>query len=1673
MTEAVTALVFDAREAMAGAAQFDAAGKRIIDSNTAVVTATTRTQASIDNMDRALARVQRQIDPVAAAQQRMVAQTTLLDRALQRGKVSAEEHARSVALVQQRYEASVQAAQRATASLNGIVAAQEGATRGSGRFGQAMGQAGFQVQDFATQVAMGQNALLAFGVQFAQFAGIFGTAGAIAGAVVTVGVLGAQFLGAGSAADTLGDAVRAVSDNYGRLNDAAERRQAGMADEAQAVAALTAEYTAMGLAAARAESLIVERRGAALDLESGRMRELLEGSVSDRVRQRLNPRDAFNEAGEALGLARPDEALAGLASALARVQSDAGGAMQAMRDVAAEADRLAQAGGSSASSFARLRNAALDLLPAAGQLDTAQRQLAVQTLATAQAAGAGDEAMRRYAERFGALGNEIMRTAQALTTLRRINAQDPFADIDQDAARAEAQLAALRRGGLEALEATQNRQAVERAGAEANRRVFDEQLAALRQLGATQEEAERGAAAAAQAAQTRAEQGVAATQALTREQAALERATRDAGREARTTGAAFAALRDQESADDLARNIIVRNLGNAAQRQRDEEEQAARRAAEAMERQAEQSAQNISRYLSDGFTDAFVGGQRGFAGMLQSLQRLAISTPVRVGVEAFVSPIAKSLSAGLVEGGGLPGLLGFTEAGSNISSRLNLGGGGGISGLLRTPIGASYGSTATLGSAIGGIGGGFALGSVIGGFTAGDSRARQQNSQIGSGGGALAGAAIGSFIPGVGTVIGGLVGGALGGGLGGLIGPGKGFAGGDAWAQLDSSGMLQFDGAQGKGFDTDPIAQQLRGEVQQLNQAIKALGLRFAPENSQTAGQFGFATIGGGDSGHARSLAEALERSGQFRSLTGGSANVQQAMRSSGSLEEALQAAQWVQQVYEPMARSAEPINAFGDAITELRKPFDEAIAQAQKYGLATDALSAAQMRAQQAAERARFRQVEDIGTDLWMRSARAGGNRAEILGRTQRIQAIDADRQRFDLNERLTSLGGNGPWEDAIRASLETTLKREAEALAREFEKLARDQRVAAESLTSRITRANSVRGGNARDLQQADLYDFDIRARVEVDALRDSLRELGLASNSVEAEVTRLIQAHTLERQAIIDAYAERRRLVTQSLDDRIFAASNDNSTQAGALAAFDRAAQAERLDAAKAGIADMVQLERVLAAERGKIIQDFARQTREALTATGGSIRAFLNELRTGEAAGASPQDRLLAAQRQFGDDLALARGGDADALSRITGTASSLLAASRDMNASGSEYQAMLRLVETSLAALPATRSYDAMVLEELRKLGGAVNVEVDLAVIRAITETLNALPDADRARLVQAQTVVRSIEEEIGRALTNSELESLVRGGRIDRSIFQAMGRNLSEGERRALVEAARVERTVEQSLGRQLTAAERNLILLPGDVPRSVTQAVAAPTGAAVVSGGAISRDVRQAVETTETVQISRSVDEKIGAQLFVHAALLSEVVRGTFAVAQNTAGLLNRQGGVGITSFTDPTKEQLYFRFRANANAILQRVFADKPGDDLLGFDDLLANRGQLFATGGAFTNGIVRRATSFATPDGGLGTMGEAGPEAILPLRQMSDGSLGVQAVNPMAGAVAELRALRAEMVAVKGELAELRRGQAGQTAVIAEAGTRQIAGTRQLVETAREAAATQRLATARPAA
>ncbi|WP_200305194.1 hypothetical protein [Paracraurococcus ruber] len=132
------------------------------------------------------------------------------------------------------------AAQRVGSRSSGLPAISEAAKEAETRFsglGRTIGSAGFQIQDFAVQVQSGQSALTALSQQGSQFLGVFGTGGAIAGAVLTVGILAAQFLGLGKDADEAAKRVEALNKELGAT--AAEQYALGIQRAGTAIKSYT------------------------------------------------------------------------------------------------------------------------------------------------------------------------------------------------------------------------------------------------------------------------------------------------------------------------------------------------------------------------------------------------------------------------------------------------------------------------------------------------------------------------------------------------------------------------------------------------------------------------------------------------------------------------------------------------------------------------------------------------------------------------------------------------------------------------------------------------------------------------------------------------------------------------------------------------------------------------------------------------------------------------------------------------------------------------------------------------------------------------------------------------------------------------------------------------------------------------------------------------------------------------------------------------------------------------------------------------------------------------------------------------------------------------------------------------------------------------------------------
>ncbi|WP_454021212.1 phage tail length tape measure family protein [Azospirillum sp. Marseille-Q6669] len=637
---------------------------------------------------------------------------------------------------------------------------------------------------------------------------------------------------------------------------------------------------------------------------------------------------------------------------------------------------------------------------------------------------------------------------------------------------------------------------------------------------------------------------------------------------------------------------------------------------------------------------------------------------------------------------------------------------------------------------------------------------------------------------------------------------------------------------------------------------------------------------------------------------------------------------------------AAQPAQVAG-AVTEVTQSFLAMRDRAIELGLAVDGLAESQKRA------------TDRLIDAEIRSARGQNEVSSAL----------AIRETFTkVAEQLLAAGQDG--------------QKAVELYGAQMESLLGSMGDTAASLEAIIRLANAVRGTDPVAALWADTRAGQVRDKL--------LSDLDLRQQQASVQ---MLAGDPAQQQAAQDAYDMRALLLEQdrelrSVTDAVYRAKllEVQATERQALAA-QQAAKAQAELAAK----------------------------QQALISAGGTVRGWLDQQRATAGTSVSPQDARDAAQAQFARDLALARGGDVEAYGRLTGAADRLLLSQEALTASGTETQTMRAWVMSSLENLPATKSYDQQMLEELRKLGGSVNVQVELTTVRVITEQLSALSDVDKAKLTQAAVVLRTVEERIGRFLTDAELgrlvdnalvtrdvqqtlgrdltdaertalvgggdvlrtveqqlgrtltavevESIVQSGSVSRTIEQAIGRTLTAAEaasivsagavtrdisqhlarnlsapevaalvvggavermvtqqlgrdltieeRAGLVTAATVIRSVEQQLGRPLTAAEQAAIILPGSVQRTIGQQIDPATGAVLVPGGTITRTVTQSVETTETVQISRSIDDKMSGIL----ASIKEAAVGTKDSAAGMQKLLERAvDGDGLMVRTRPT---------------------------------------------------------------------------------------------------------------------------------------------------------------------
>lgn len=305
---------------------------------------------------RELDRLRRAYDPVYVATKKYEAEVNKLNRALEVGAID-----------QAKYAAEIRRIEVELGKANGMLQTAEPAVR---NFGGSMQNVGYQVQDFAVQVASGTGATRAFAQQFPQLASAFGPWGVAIGTAAAVLVpLGAALLGAGEKAQTLDDQLEALEKSTDAMTAAAEaaatpieelrQKYGDLADEVgranQAMLAITA-------AAAKRDALAAARSlggelgndlpnmGAYLDPAGNVMRgyeaaraqlmaqaiEMLGKKTGATAEQARHLLDAISQLGRSDDVAGLVSELEALLSSISQVTAGTDAQQEALSDMAAQ-----------------------------------------------------------------------------------------------------------------------------------------------------------------------------------------------------------------------------------------------------------------------------------------------------------------------------------------------------------------------------------------------------------------------------------------------------------------------------------------------------------------------------------------------------------------------------------------------------------------------------------------------------------------------------------------------------------------------------------------------------------------------------------------------------------------------------------------------------------------------------------------------------------------------------------------------------------------------------------------------------------------------------------------------------------------------------------------------------------------------------------------------------------------------------------------------------------------------------------------------------------------------------------------------------------------------------------------------------------------------------------------
>jgi lambda family phage tail tape measure protein len=297
--------------------------------------------------------------------------------------------------------------------------------------------------------------------------------------------------------------------------------------------------------------------------------------------------------------------------------------------------------------------------------------------------------------------------------------------------------------------------------------------------------------------------------------------------------------------------------------------------------------------------------------------------------------------------------------------------------------------------------------------------------------------------------------------------------------------------------------------------------------------------------------------------------------------------------------------------------------------------------------------------------------------------------------------------------------------------------------------------------------------------------------------------------------------------------------------------------------------------------------------------------------------------------------------------------------------------------------------------------------------RAITTYVQALAQQQRALELAGQRAVLGIGQGDRQNALNSELNS-----QQDRFAQQSLelanqksdpSRNMSEEEfsrkSQALADANKAATDQIRQNYADVEAAQ-------GDWTKGATSAWANYLDSASNIAGQTKTLFGNAFSSMEDAVVNFAMTGKLSFADFTKS-ILADMAR--IATRQASSALLSSLVGAATSYFTGGGGGNGLAA--GSAGATSSNLGASSAGYSSTYFPQALGGAWssgvQMFANGGAFTNSIVSAPTAFGMAGGRAGVMGEAGPEAIMPLTRTSSGKLGVLAAGGGSGTAISISA------------------------------------------------------------